>query len=72
MRMHKEDEMTEDYSELAIVYYLKEKDRALNSKWVPREDELDRLIADAETLELPASVDQLTKFRDNYYPREQE
>ena len=63
--------MTEDYSELAIVYFLKEKDRALNSKWVPREDELNRLIADAETLELTASVDQLTKFRDNCYPKEE-
>ena len=61
--------MNADYSELAIIYFLKEKERALNSKWVPNENDLNRLIADAETLELTASVDQLTKFLDHYYPK---
>lgn len=59
-----------DVDEIAVVYFTMVKDRALNDEFVPRLETLKQFIADAETLQLPASVDQLKKFKDNYYPEE--
>jgi hypothetical protein len=69
--MHKEDEMR-DIDEIAVVYFIEAKTKDLNSFYIPSIERLNQLLSDANTLELPASAEQITKFIDRYYPKEQE